>query len=228
MERSSGRGPGLTLMFGGSGIVLGSLEPLWSRLILIVPPEESSWLSTTWPPELLETLSAAVLSIGFVILAIGIGREPGIAGSSILGRASLIVFAVCSFVPSLFAFAPMRALSAIDYAVEPLARTSSLTVTDAVETSLTVVGLAALVVASILVVRASVLHGVARWGLLVLAAVCVVTLIAQRTPIQATVMIEIARWGLISTPVIQLVLGALYIAQGQKMTARAPVRVLAE
>jgi hypothetical protein len=55
-------------------------------------------------------LSAGVLVVALTILAVGIGKESGIAGASIIGKLSLILFAVAGLALSVIAPATLASI----------------------------------------------------------------------------------------------------------------------
>ncbi|GAB3578063.1 hypothetical protein GCM10027406_13650 [Leifsonia lichenia] len=197
-----------TLLVGGAGIVLGTVIPLITQALFLMQLPGTSWLSAVETP-VLGTWSAVILIVAFVVLAVGIGGEPGIAGRSVVGRAALIVFGAASLATA--GYSTWAALS-----VETSA--GLVTLVGVLEVSLTALWLAALIVGSIFVVRAGVVRGVARWGLAVLAALTVLDLLASRIPLPAAVGVWI--WGFVALRAVQLLIGVLFIVQALAVAPR--------
>jgi hypothetical protein len=100
----------LTLFWGGSGIVLATLVPLLAETVSLFPvPYDFSWLNQFGQPFFAQ-LSAGVLVVALTILAVGIGKESGIAGASIIGKLSLILFAVAGLALSVIAPATLASI----------------------------------------------------------------------------------------------------------------------
>lgn len=211
----------VTLSYGGVGVALASLVPLVLQAALVLPPSGSSWWYDSWRP-LLGPVSAAVSVAAFVVLALGARHEQGIAGASLLGKIALIVFPVPGLVLSVLAFAPLRTLSAGDYlgtsdlGADSFERGGALY--SAAYGAAVVLGLVALVVAAVVVFRAGVVRGTARWALPVLAAVTAITLVLAHIPDAG--LAEGWRWGVAVVPSIQLVTGVLYARGGQMEVRR--------
>ncbi|MFJ8893731.1 hypothetical protein ACIRCZ_04040 [Leifsonia sp. NPDC102414] len=191
-----------TLLVGGTGIVLGSVIPLITQALFLVQLPGTSWLYVFEDTPLLGTLSAVILIAALVVLAVGIGGEPGIAGPSVAGRAALIVFGVASIATS--GYSTMAAMT-------PEAGPVLAMLVAVVNLSLTALWVASLIVAAVFVARAGVVRGVARWGLLVLAALTVLDLLASRIPSDAAIGVWI--WGFVALRAVQLLIGVLYVVQ---------------
>lgn len=198
-RRSSSR---LTLVVGGSALILATVVPLLGRIVFVWPqPLSSTWLYFAWQP-LPEGASAALLVIAFVTLSLGVGKEPGIAGGSHLGRIALVLFAVASLASFLAGFATLA----------PETSKGIVDLVSALFWSSSLLGLAALIVASITVYRGGVVLGVAQWGLIVLAIATAAMLTLSRIPSQAVA--EVAFWAYPVVLLVQLVTGTLYILGG--------------
>ncbi len=214
-QRSSSR---LTLSVGGSAIVLATVVPLVARTVFLFPvPYDLSWLNDSWQP-FPGLLSAMVLVVAFTILALGVRKESGIAGASVVGKISLIVFSVSGLALSWIAFVPMPVLSEGDYIGTTRPSQDPLALLDVATWSIPVVGLAALIVASVVVFRAGVIHGVARWGLIVLAVTTALTLGLSHVPDRGAG--EIWLWGTSALPLIQMLIGVAYLVHGRTAALR--------
>ena len=203
------RGPSahLTLSLGGVAIVLATLVPIVAETVGLFPvPYDLSWLNQFGQP-LFAQLSAVVLVAAFTILAMGVEKEPGIAGASIIGKLSLILFAVAGLAVRVIAPATLAPLGTSPNVLALLAVGFGSSV---------VVSLVALVVASIVVFRAGVIGGVARWGLLVLAIATAITSAVGLSDVPAVGPVEIvSTWGYPVELVLQLALGVFYIHHGR-------------
>ncbi len=228
-HRSSSR---LTLLLGGSAIILATIVPLVARTVFMFPvPYALSWLNDSWKP-LPGLLSAVVLVVAFIVLAMGIRQEAGIAGASIIGKVSLIVFPLSGLALTAVAFVPLPVLtenlpvlSVGDYTGVTSSSSSSnaLVLVNVTNWSIPVLGLVALIVASIIVFRAGVVHGIARWGLIVLSIAIAMTLGLSHVPSRGAG--EIWLWSMSAMPLIQLLIGVAYLVHGQTAVLRARLPV---
>lgn len=193
----------LTLAWGGAGLVLGTLMPLLAAAVFFFPvPYDYSWMNYSSQP-FFGSLSAIVVAIACVILTIGIGKEKGIAGNSIIGKLSLILFPVASLIR--FAIIPAE--------LPGLGTSPNILALYAVTMwSTLALGLVALIIASIAVLRAGVLQGLAQWGLLILAFA---TACGQALAQVAGPVGEISVWFYPADLLIQMSIGVLYILQAR-------------
>jgi hypothetical protein len=200
----------LTLLVGGAGIALATLVPLVARAVFIFPvPYDLSWLNRSWQP-LPAQLSAGVLVVACVVLAVGIRRESGIAGTSIIGKLALILFAVANLAMTIVSAGPLPTLG-----TSP----SVLALITAESWTCTLVELFALIIASIVVFRAGVIRGVARWGLVVLAIILSLALVLSHIPNRGVG--EIAVWCYPLALVTQFSIGLVYAVHGQRAAPRS-------
>ena len=217
MHMSPGSSSRLTLSWGGSGIVLATLVPLVAETVGRFPvPYDFSWLNQFGNPFITQ-LSAAVLAVAITILAVGIGKESGIVGASIIGKLSLILFAIAGLAQSVIAPATLAPLGTSPNVLALLAVGFE---------SSWVLGLAALIVASIVVLRAGVIRGVARWGLIVLAIATAVTTAVGLVPTVGAG--EIASWGYHVELLLQLAIGVLYLQHGRTAELKHRLQVVHE
>ena len=198
----------LTLSLGGLTLLLATVVPLIARLVFIFPlPLSSSWLYFSWQP-LAGLLSAGAFVIAFAILAFGIRKEPGIAGASILGKVSIVLFSVA-----------FQAQIVVLSTSIPLGTSKNvLTLITVAVWSSSLLSLAALIVSSIVVFRASVILGIARWGLIVLAIATVAMNLLGRIPNPA--FGPIAIWLSSIVLVVQPAIGLLYMLSGLTAASR--------
>ena len=212
---SSASGLRLTLSVGGSGIVLATLVPLVAETIVYFPvPYDLSWLNQ-FGHLLFAQLSAGVLLIALIILAVGIGKGSGIAGASIIGKLSLILFPGAGLVLSVIE--PPNGF--------PLGTSRTVLELWAVGTwSIFLLGLASLIVASIVVFRAGVIRGVARWGLMVLAIETAAT--TATILVHSAKAAEVGHWGHSVGLVLQLAVGLVYLNHGRTAALKQRLEVV--
>lgn len=217
LHMSPGSSSRLTLSLGGSGIVLATLAPLVAETVEVFPvPYDLSWLNQSWQP-LFVQLSAGVLLVAFTILAVGIGKESGIAGASIIGKFSLILFPVAGF--ALSVIVPASGF--------PLGTSRTVLALWGVGLmSIFLLGLASLIVASIVVFRAGVIRGVARWGLIVLAIETAAT--TAVSVVRSVEAAEVWYWGRAVGVLLQLVIGVLYLYHGRTAALKQRLEVVHE
>ena len=201
-----------TLAWGGSGIVLATLPLLISQAVFLFPITDISWMSNLEQP-LLTGLSGCILVVSFVILAVGLRGEPGIASTSVVGKTALILFGVFTVVTGGYFVLPGLTVDASP---------AMLAFWSIGIWSIIILRLAALVVASIVTFRAGVLSGAARWGLPVLALTTTLALVADRIPL---VLISqgwgtLWLWLLVISQAVQLVTGVLYVVRAATVPRR--------
>ena len=202
-RRSSSR---LTLLVGGAALILATVIPLLGGILIAGPRPIPSWLSFSWQP-LPELASVALFVIAFAILALGVGREPGIAGRSIVGKVALILFSVAQ----LAEFLGMLALP-------PAGSKDTSTLLPVLIGSSSLLSLVALIAASIVVYRAGIILGLARWGLIALALATAAILTLSAIPNLA--LVDIASWAYQVPQLVQLAIGSLYVLGGSADRSR--------
>jgi hypothetical protein len=204
----------VTLALGGSVTALGTIAPLGGRLVFAFPqPLGSAWLDDLWQ-SFLGPLSAVLVLTGFLLLALGFRSEPGIVRRSLIGRVALITYAAAALVQSL-----------INATLVPTAMTlgTSRSFSETVGISLQASALlsyAMLAIASVFVVRAGVVRGVARWALAVEAVLLVTTSALEYT--RGLAVAEILFWGLAVALAVQLATGFLFLLIGLGSTDGRP------
>jgi hypothetical protein len=212
MDDTGSRPSRRTLTFGGAALVLASIGPLVSLLVFVFPPPGESWLYAFAQPIFAQACTA-ILVVATVILAVGLPGEDGIVRSSVIGRVALIAYGVVNLA---------SALLNGSLPTDP----GSLWVLPIVNSSLSAVAFIALVVAAAAVVRAGVVRGAGRWGLVAVAIASFVQLATIQTSIgpSDTIMISAVFAGC----VIQLATGVLYIVAGRTEDARRAAPVAAD
>jgi hypothetical protein len=187
----------------------------------VFPPAGGSWLNWAWEP-ITNTASAVVLLAALSVLALGTRKEPGIAGASLAGKISLIATAVVALAIALYGFvpagsflSPMATLPSGAYDGTGQADQAALERAFWILLGVAYLGHAALAAASVFVVRACVLHGAARWGLVALALANIAMDVTWRGTLGLGPSIAILTWGSIAVPVIQLVAGVLFVVQAR-------------
>ncbi|GAA4168618.1 hypothetical protein [Gryllotalpicola koreensis] len=215
------RSPRLTLAWGGAGIVVATLLPLAWQAIHVFPPAGRAWLNYAWQP-IGTTASSAVLVAAFAVLAVGIGKESGIAGDLLAGKIALIMFPSAVLAGDLLNLAPLSPMtylpaSAYDGTGQPDQHLLNIVVWGL--EGVVYLGHVALVVASVFVIHAGVLRGAARWGLAALALANVLAdLLWQGLLGTGPEIIPILSWGSVALPMIQLAVGVLIVLQARVAT----------
>jgi hypothetical protein len=194
-RRSSSR---LTLRVGGAALMLATVIPLLGGMLIAGPRPIPSWLSFSWQP-LPELASVVLLVVAFAILALGVGREPGIAGRSIVGKVALVLFPVAS----LTEFLGM-------WSIPPAGSNDTSALLSMLIGSSSLLSLVALIVASIVVSRAGIIPGLARGGLIVLALATAAILTLSQIPNPPLDDL----WAYQVPQVVQLATGSLYLLGG--------------
>lgn len=92
--------------------------------------------------------------------------------------------------------------------------------------SIFLLGLASLIVASIVVFRAGVIRGVARWGLIVLAIETAAT--TAVSVVRSVEAAEVWYWGRAVGVLLQLVIGVLYLYHGRTAALKQRLEVVHE
>lgn len=191
-----------TLTWGGAGLILGTVIPIVAQLVFVFPPPGTSWLYSTETP-IAGTASAAVLVIAFVVLAFGVRGERGIAGSSRVGKTALVLFALTTAVSAGYVTWDMTAVGV---------NSGLLAIVSILLWTWEIVRVVALVVAAIVVFRAGVVTGPARWALPVVALVLAGVMVVSRIPLPAVLSVWL--WGLVGIPLALLLTGVLFLVQG--------------
>ncbi len=197
----------ITTVVGGGAITVAAL--IW----LLASPS-FGFLFRGNPIPLAVTAVFLLAAMG--VLAFGIRGETSIVGSSIVGKVALVIFGARNLVYVLLDKLPFNV------AVLPVMTYMS--------SAFTLFVVVALAVAAALVVRAGVLHGFARWVLLVVA-ICY-TIVTSLTFVP---LVEVGYvlsgfdlgWWLI-VPESLLVLGITYVFHGQSATVRHWMRTIYE
>lgn len=191
-----------TLTWGGACLILATVVPIVAELALLFPPPGTSWLYSAETP-VAATASAAVLVIAFVVLAFGVRGERGIAGPSRAGRGALVLFALTSIVSAGYVGMNLTVVAV---------SSGALAVMSILSWALQIARVVALIVAAVLVFRAGVVTGPARWALPIVALVLVAVMMVSRIPFPAVV--DVWLWGLVAIPLGLLLAGVLFLVQG--------------
>jgi hypothetical protein len=215
----------LTLAWGGGGIIVATVMPLLWQAFGAFPTAGGAWLNWAWEP-IANTASAAVLLAAFIVLAVGVGHETGIAGPSRVGQVALIAFAVVALAVALYSFVPpdsfLSPMAALPTgASDGTGQEDQAALARAFWVLLGVAYLehAALAAASVFVVRARVLHGAARWGLVALALANIAMDVIWRGTLGVGPSMPMLTWGSIAVPLIQLITGVLFVVQARVASA---------
>ncbi|MCI0158936.1 hypothetical protein KNO15_19715 [Leifsonia shinshuensis] len=202
-ESSIGRAPALTLTWGGVGLAFAAVFPLLSNAAFVLPWIDISWIYAN--PPVAQGVPAIALIAACIVLAVGVRGEPGIAGTSLLGKLALILFGVTHTLSAGYFVWPAPGAGA------PL---PMLVIWSSLVWAIDLLSLVALAVAAIVVFRAGVLRGPARWGLPAFAVAMVVALLVSTLPV--VVLVPVWVGALIASQAIQLATGVLYIVEGQR------------
>lgn len=191
-----------TLLWGGAALAVSAVVPTLGQAFFLLPPPGTSWLYTLESP-FFGTASAALLLIAYVLLAFGVRGEPGLVGAS---RSARTVFVVLALTTTLTAgYVPLPAVT-IGVSTPVLALAGILFALFAI------VHVLALTVVAVLVFRAGVVTGLARWAFPVLAVLTILVMVASRIPLPAAIGV----WGtgLVAIPLVMLLTGVLFLVQG--------------
>lgn len=175
-----------TTTVGGSGIVLALLYPLAASVASAFPNVFGLLLT---PPGL-QLVCWAVFAIACGVLAFGLPGQTGVVGPSVVGRTALFVFGVHRLVLDLSSL--LTPLPTMSGALVPAAPGGAAFLGGYVSLGVSLLGSLAGLVAAVAVVRAGVLHGVARWMLVPAAAVDLLGLGLLLVPVQEVLVFAFA------------------------------------
>lgn len=189
-------GWGLTI--GGVLWALGSAGPLFPHIVTVA----------IW-----HDIAGIITCAAGIILAIGIRGEPGIAGSSRVGAAAIIIFGLRSLAIVVASF----------IAGSTLGVNASAGVAGVISTVLTVIIAASTLTAGIAVSRAGILHGLGRWTLFALGCCYMIMVIFQfvSIPVVGTATGYLA-------DVLVVLTGLSYVFHGHAAAIRARARTINE
>jgi len=189
---------GWGLTTGGVLWALGSAGPLFPHIATVA----------IW-----HDIAGIITCAAGIILAIGIRGEPGIAGSSRIGAAAIIIFGSrnLAIVVASFVAGSTPAVSA------------SAGVAGVISTVLTIIIAASTVAAGIAVSRAGILHGLGRWTLFALGCCYLVMVIFQFVSIQVVGTAT----GYLSDVLVVLT-GLSYVFHGRAAAVRARAHTINE
>jgi len=198
-----------TTLWGGAGVVVSAVMAASPTLLPVAP---NDWYFLIgWLP-IMQLLSTVILAAAVTVLAVGVRGESGIVGASVVGKTALIGFAVLRLV---LATLPSIVPIAVDANALGEPSFTLLAVTNVILLSLPVM---ALVLAGVVVVRARVLRGFARWGLLAVALVNLCGAALSYIPIVD--VWYIASWFYSASLLLLLALGIAYLLSGQSTALR--------
>ena len=197
-----------TTGWGGGALAVGAVIEVFAYLPFPHVTSAAVWSAA----------SALVVLVAAIVLAVGVRGDGGIVGRSVLGRVALILFGAQGL-----AFAALGA-----FVVNPLVAAVGL---DDLSGALIVpfgavivLFTAATIVAGVIVVRAGVIHGVARWMLLVVAGCATVLAVIQLLPAIAVQWVPALLWvGWLPT-IALLATGLSYALYGRSDAIRARAR----
>ena len=206
-------GPKATTLLGGLGLALvGLLELSW-----LVP----SWfpISSDAQSVLLggpaQALVIAVLLASWVILAFGFRGEAGIVGSSVLGRIALILIGLVGPIQTLVSFAFLS--GGLVGTVQGLW----------IGTALQLLPIVAIIGAAVMVARAQVLDGFARWILVGVAAAEVLVFALSAVPNASQAYYIAVLFYLAALPPLLLAIaGVSFALQGRSAAIKQQLRTI--
>jgi len=207
--------PQRTTFWAGVCFVVAALLAVlvFSQFALAVTKSFSLFI----PNPIAMVLAAAVRAAGFVVAALGLRGEAGVVADSRLGRAALILFGVGDRVWAVESLFPFGTADGPPSAVLIVA-----------STALAVAVPIAALVAAVVVYRAAVLGGIARWILLPIALVDLVILVLEFGPLQDLfVALNLLPLEFLQ-PVLLVALGAAYLVHGRGEAVKHRAQVINE
>jgi hypothetical protein len=206
--------PHFTTLWGGSGLVVAGVLSLLAIFNVAVPLARDYYFpfSSTIP----QLLASIILLVSVGILALGIRGESGIAGRSVVGKTALLVFGLGHLV---------------FYLVGLLSKNLSqnaLTIESYFDLAFEIIVLVAGVIAAVVVLRAGVLHGFARWVLVPVAVWNAIIFGVMSTPLIQVAYVLVVWQADIVPPVLLIVLGLSYLLQGQSAAIRHRLHIINE
>lgn len=202
-----------TTLWGGGILVASALIAFLASLHFALPLDQYTDFPFAGTVPL--TISNLVMVLSLTVLAFGVRGEAGIAGSSVLGRVALVVFGAGYLLFRLYLLVP---------GTETPGSTLAVIAGSALELLVIVAG----VVAGVVVLRAHVLHGGARWMLLVVSvwdAACGLMIFVP----SVAFALNLAIWQVeVLIPAAHIVLGVTYVLHGRSAAIRHRLRTIYE
>lgn len=206
--------PRRTTLVGGAGVAVAAVPWLLADLGVTAPvTAETSIVFSAFIPRL---ISAALLAVALIILAVGVRGESGIAGRSVVGKVALIVFGSSSL---LFILTGVFTQDLTEDGASFLRSTSIIP---------PVIIVVAVVVAAVAVVRADLLHGFARWALVVVATGWAILAVLFSIPSAEFVYALVVARADVLHPLLLILLGLTYALQGQSAAIRRRAQIINE
>ncbi len=203
---------GRTTLWGGSGLALTGLIALLAWLRFVVPLTTSRSLPLA--SEIPLAAAAVVMLASTVVLAFGVRGESGIVGPSRLGKLALLLFGASDLLSTVFGLVPSSQIPGVPANV----------LAGEVADVLVVVFV---IFAAVAVVRAKVLHGAARWMLVVVAVVETITMFTPGIVMSlAPGQLGLLHLFLVLQPLTLLALGLTYALHGRSASIRRRMQVI--
>lgn len=214
MSDAQPAGSHLTTIVGGAGVLLASLILLLASLGAVIPISDAYIFP--FRSQVPSTVSAIIFLVALAVLAFGIRGEQGIVGGSIVGKVAMLVFGIGGVVTRIIGL---------------LSDNTTLTGAIAVGyllTAISAIVLIASIVAAIVIARAGVLHGFARWALLVLVAWDLLMTALFSAPL-IQVAYVLAVWHVdVIRPLLLIAVGVAYLLHGQTAAIRHRLHIINE
>jgi hypothetical protein len=202
---------GTTTRWGGVGLAAAGVLLLAVGIAIGVPLSDAVLVALNGAS--VAVIAQLVQLAAAIVLAVGVHGEGGVVGRSGIGRTALIVFGAQGVAYRLLGVVQGGAADGV-----PLVLVLS--------TAWQLAVIAAVVLAAIAVLRARVLHGPARWALVLVAAVHVVFVALQYVPSGSVVTALEVLGGLVQ-PALLIVTGVVYAVSGTSTRAEGrplPIR----
>lgn len=203
--------PRTTLLLGGLGLALVGLHELL--------PFALNWMSASYGLESVIRSAAAqsaqlvVLLASCIVLAFGFRHEKGIVGTSVLGRAALLLVGLALPVQALASWAVLRGAA------------SDTGPALVFVTALYLLPIVAMSVAAVVVARRRVLEGFARWALIGVAAAELLVFVLISIPsADQDYTTALVLYITATPPLLLTIAGITYAAYGRSAAIRRRVR----
>jgi hypothetical protein len=204
--------PRSTTLWAGSGVVIVGALALFSALRVVLPLTQQ--ISVPLFGHVATIVSALVLLAAMGILAFGVRGESGIVGRSAIGKGALLAFGIGALLLTFLDLVPVDQ------------RSPGLAVVITLVVSAQVLCVGAAVVASIVIARAGILRGFARWAFVIVAASYLVLTGLSFVPMIEVAYALAALQTALLRPASLILLGLAYVLQGRSDAIRHRLQVI--